>query len=119
MNPRLRPMDPADLPHRVVSEPVRLAGAPALLVHRSDAQAASRRGTVLLYHGLGVDKHCHLHELKSLARAGFLAVGVDNVGHGERRYPDYEARFAAERSEPTPQPRGIPAEGPVLSYGRR
>jgi hypothetical protein len=28
-----------------------------------------------------------------LADAGFLAIGIDIVGHGERRYPDFEQRF--------------------------
>jgi hypothetical protein len=43
---------------------------------------------VLFYHGLHSDKDTHRKELESLAAHGFLAVGVDAVGHGERRIPD-------------------------------
>jgi dienelactone hydrolase len=43
---------------------------------------------VLFYHGLQSDKETHRKELESLAANGFLAVGVDAVGHGERRIPD-------------------------------
>ena len=33
--------------------------------------------------------------MRSLAENGYLAIGVDNVGHGERRYADFDQRFAA------------------------
>lgn len=48
---------------------------------------------VLVYHGLGSHKEVQLKELNWLADAGFLAIGVDAVGHGERRWPDFEARM--------------------------
>lgn len=70
-----------------------LAGAPALLVFEGEAEAAARQGTVLLYHGFTADKTVNLPELGRLARAGFLAVGVDAVGHGGRRFSDFEQRF--------------------------
>lgn len=41
-------------------------------------------GTVLLYHGLKADKSTHRKELEQLARRGFLAIGVDARGHGQR-----------------------------------
>lgn len=69
-------------------------GAPALLVHQGDAHAAARKGTLLFYHGLGAGKDQARMELDSLARRGFLAIGVDNVGHGARRYGDFEQRFS-------------------------
>jgi dienelactone hydrolase len=43
---------------------------------------------VLFYHGLHTDKETHRKELESLAQRGFLALGVDAAGHGERRMPD-------------------------------
>ncbi|PKL76693.1 MAG: hypothetical protein CVV27_08995 [Candidatus Melainabacteria bacterium HGW-Melainabacteria-1] len=68
--------------------------APALLVYAHDRERASQQGSVLFYHGLGSSKDQQLTELTSLAERGFLAIGVDNVGHGERRYADFDARFS-------------------------
>lgn len=60
------------------------AGVPLLAL----AHDASPRPAVLFYHGLHSDKETHRKELEDLARRGFLAVGVDAVGHGQRRMPD-------------------------------
>ena len=49
--------------------------------------------TVLWFHGLGVDKETHRKELEQLAAAGFLAVGVDAAGHGERALPSLRQRI--------------------------
>ena len=57
------------------------------------------RGVVLWFHGFGVDKETHRPELERLASAGFLAVGVDVAGHGERRDPELAAKQAAPRDE--------------------
>ncbi|WP_224248713.1 alpha/beta hydrolase family protein [Hyalangium gracile] len=73
-----------------------LAGAPVLVVHRDSREDALRRGAVLFFHGLSGSKEVHERELRLFAEHGLFAVGVDAVGHGERRYPDFEARF--ERS---------------------
>ena len=72
---------------------MRLGTAPALIVRPDDPP----RATLLGYHGLGVSKETHLPELERFARAGILAVGIDAAGHGERRLPDFEARFAPPR----------------------
>jgi dienelactone hydrolase len=53
-------------------------------------------GTVLLYHGLKADKGTHRKELEQLARSGFLAIGVDNHGHGQRALPDLAAFMAGD-----------------------
>ena len=40
---------------------------------------------VIWYHGLHADALAHAAELERCATAGFLAIGVDAVGHGARR----------------------------------
>ncbi len=40
---------------------------------------------VIWYHGLHADALAHAAELERCAAAGFLAIGVDAVGHGARR----------------------------------
>ena len=71
-----------------------LADAPVLTVHRGSREEALSRGAVLFFHGLGASKEVHERELILFAEHGLFAVGVDAVGHGERRYPDFDARFA-------------------------
>ncbi len=71
----------------------RLAGAPVLMAFNGAPADAARKGTVLFYHGFTASKEANRGELASLADSGFLAVGVDNVGHGERRDPEWEAKF--------------------------
>ncbi|HEX9984574.1 MAG TPA: alpha/beta fold hydrolase [Thermoanaerobaculia bacterium] len=75
-----------------------LSTAPALIL-RPDAPP---RATLLWFHGLSVDKETHRAELERFARAGILAVGIDAAGHGERRLPDFEARFAGSQEEVLP-----------------
>lgn len=82
---------PVILTHRVVG------GAPVLI-----ASAAADSGPlplVLWYHGFGASKEAHRPELERVARAGFLAVGVDAAGHGERQLPDMDERIAAPMEE--------------------
>ncbi|HEX4419803.1 MAG TPA: alpha/beta hydrolase [Kofleriaceae bacterium] len=66
---------------------------PALLASMREPEAAAERGTVLLLHGFTAGKESQRNEAHSLARQGYLAVTLDAVGHGERRYPDFEQRF--------------------------
>jgi dienelactone hydrolase len=70
-----------------------LASAPALVLFRDSPQESAQHGTILFYHGFGASKESCVPVLSQLATAGFLAVGVDGVGHGERRYADFETRF--------------------------
>jgi len=65
----------------------RFAGIPLLTI----AADAAPRPVVLFYHGLHSSKETHRKELEDLARRGFLAVGVDAVGHGERCIDDLYA----------------------------
>lgn len=66
------------------------ASAPALLIFQHTPEIAAARGTILFYHGLGACKEANRRELESLAGLGFLAVGIDNFAHGERRIPGVE-----------------------------
>lgn len=72
---------------RLIERQFHFAGIPLLTL----AEAEGPRPAVLFYHGLHSDKETHRKELESLARYGFLAVGVDAVGHGERRIADLSA----------------------------
>ena len=71
-----------------------LASAPALVMFRDTPEERARQGTVLFYHGFGESKDGYVSVLlQRIAQAGFLAVGIDGVGHGERRYADFNERF--------------------------
>jgi alpha-beta hydrolase superfamily lysophospholipase len=70
-----------------------LAGAPVLVLFHGILEERAARGTILFYHGFGESKDTSISVLQRLAKAGFLAVGVDGIGHGERRYPDFHERF--------------------------
>jgi hypothetical protein len=74
-----------------------IGGVPLLLATPEGAAAALP--LVLWFHGFGVSKETHRKELRQLAEAGFLAVGVDAAGHGARRLPDLAARQAAPREQ--------------------
>jgi uncharacterized protein len=71
-----------------------VAGVPALLYGR---EPAGRARTVLVYHGFGGGKERMAPYAEALAAAGFLAVSLDAVGHGERRWPDFDVVFSPER----------------------
>lgn len=71
-----------------------IESAPALIMFHHSPEAAANRGTVLFYHGFQSAKEMNRKELRQLAERGFLAVGVDCVGHGQRRYRDFEDHFA-------------------------
>ena len=75
---------------------VMLGEAPALVVGDGPTLAPGPRGTVVLIHGLGGAKEVQRPEAQLLARHGYLAVILDAVGHGERRYPDFEQRFSPD-----------------------
>lgn len=71
-----------------------LAGVPALATSVGVAEQAAERGTVLILHGLTASKEAQHLDARSLAERGYLAVALDAVGHGERRYVDFDARFS-------------------------
>jgi alpha-beta hydrolase superfamily lysophospholipase len=75
---------------------VRVADVHAWMFFRDTPEQAALRGTVLFWHGLNASKDVQSKELHSLAAEGFLAIGLDNAGHGERRLSDFDQRFDAE-----------------------
>ncbi|HEX2822026.1 MAG TPA: alpha/beta hydrolase [Streptosporangiaceae bacterium] len=81
----------------ITSAAATIAGVPALLGYRSSPELAMEHGTVLLYHGFGGTKARVEYYSAALAEAGFLAVSLDAVGHGERRYPDFDVTFSDQR----------------------
>ncbi len=70
-----------------------LAGVPVLIAE--PRASAELHPVVLWYHGFNADALAHAAELERCADAGFLAVGIDAVGHGARRDPSLAARVAA------------------------
>ena len=70
---------------------------PALTAERDDLTTPAP--LLLWFHGLGVDKDTHRAELQLLAEAGFLAVGIDAVGHGARRLPNLQELIDAPREQ--------------------
>lgn len=83
----------------VTVEHARFAEIPLLIAR--PAGMVSPLPTVLWFHGLGADKEVHLPELCRLAELGLLAVGVDAVGHGQRRLADL-AQHACRPPHETP-----------------
>ena len=81
----------------VLFEKRRLGAAPALIARPSSVRLPLP--TVLWFHGFTAGKATHRPELTTLAEAGFLAVGIDAAGHGERRLPDFEERFSGTKEE--------------------
>ena len=81
----------------LTQEVTTIASVPALLFFRDAIQPCAERGTMLFYHGFGGSKEKVLAPLASLAEAGFLAIGLDAVGHGQRRFPHFAEMFNDER----------------------
>ena len=78
---------------KTMSQHLSLVSVPALALFHGTAEQSARQGTILFYHGFGTSKETYVSILQQLAEAGFLVIGIDAVGHGERRYPDFAKRF--------------------------
>jgi dienelactone hydrolase len=65
-----------------------IGNIPLLALAQDDS---TERPVVLFYHGLTSTKDTHRLELQQLAERGFLALGVDAVGHGQRSIGDLQA----------------------------
>jgi pimeloyl-ACP methyl ester carboxylesterase len=81
----------------IIKQAASIASVPALLCYQGSIQECAERGMMLFYHGFTCTKETHEEEMNSLVRAGFLVVSLDNVGHGERRYPKFAEIFSDER----------------------
>jgi pimeloyl-ACP methyl ester carboxylesterase len=71
---------------------VSLGGIPALVAVPAGESEPYR--TVLWFHGFRADALAHAAELERCAAMGFLAVGIDAVGHGARAHHDIAARIS-------------------------
>ena len=80
-------------PMEMKSIPLSLASAPILAMFHGSPEDRAKQGTILFYHGFGQFKEGYVTVLTRFAEAGFLAIGIDGIGHGERRYPDFDERF--------------------------
>jgi uncharacterized protein len=60
---------------------------PTVILWEDQLETAIKKGCILCYHGLTSSKDDWLHDLELIAEKGFVVVGVDNVGHGERKDP--------------------------------
>lgn len=78
----------------IIRKYIPLSTAPALILYKDHIDKAIQKGTILFYHGLGASKEGQEKEIVSLAEHGFLAIAIDNVGHGERKYHDFEEKFS-------------------------
>ncbi len=74
----------------VIKEQIK--NVPVYIVYK-ELEEAKKNGCIFFYHGLTSCKDANIKEYFELAREGFLVVGVDNVYHGERKHPDFEALF--------------------------
>ena len=83
----------------MLEKTLNLGGVPLLVVPASPVPEREAGGTVLFYHGFTVSKEANRIELHRLARAGLTAVGVDAVGHGDRRFADFSKRFEPPNQE--------------------
>jgi len=81
------------------AQQIALADVPALVAAAGPPAAAAERGTVLRLHGLTASKDIQRTEAHSLAAQGYVAVTIDAVGHGARRYHDFDDRFSGNRGE--------------------
>lgn len=77
-----------------VARPARFGHVPVLTVFQGEPGRAAEKGCILFFHGLGASKDVQRPDLESLAAQGYLVVGIDSVGHGERRYPDFNERLS-------------------------
>ncbi|HYW51711.1 MAG TPA: hypothetical protein VE861_13945 [Gemmatimonadaceae bacterium] len=68
-----------------------IAGVPSLVALPVDLRPGLP--AVIWCHGFRADALAHARELERCAAAGFIAIGIDAVGHGARRDPDLASRL--------------------------
>ncbi|HJO93292.1 MAG TPA: alpha/beta fold hydrolase [Victivallales bacterium] len=72
---------------------------PTLFISEQKTEDSNNRSCVLFYHGFGASKDIQMEELISLASNGFLTIGIDNIGHGDRKYSDFDTKFSEDNPE--------------------
>jgi pimeloyl-ACP methyl ester carboxylesterase len=75
-----------------------LDSVPLLLTHPRQ-NPADNRGVVFFSHGLFGQKENGREILEILTDLGYLAIGMDNRGHGQRRWKELEARINPQEPE--------------------
>lgn len=73
-----------------------LHSIPVAILYKGDLETAANKGCILCYHGLTSSKDDWLHDLEMIAEKGFVVVGVDNVGHGERKDPYFYHKYSQD-----------------------
>ena len=66
---------------------------PLLFVAKDSIEQAKERGTVFFFHGFTANKDVQKPDLEMFAKEGYLLIGVDNWGHGDRLHSDFENHF--------------------------
>lgn len=67
-----------------------------MFVYKDSIELSKERGTVLFFHGFTANKDVQKPDLDMFAKEGYLLIGVDNWGHGDRLHPDFENHFDPE-----------------------
>ena len=75
-------------------DPITIDDVPLTLLRGDGADSSASRACLLCYHGFTSSTAAWLHDLDRFVQAGFTVAGVDAVGHGRRRNPEFDRRFA-------------------------
>jgi uncharacterized protein len=76
-----------------------IQGIPTIIIYKDQLETAVNKGCILCYHGLTSSKDAWIHDLELIAERGFVVVGVDNVGHGERIDPDFHNKYSQDNPD--------------------
>lgn len=76
-----------------------IQGIPVIIIYKDQLRPAVGKGCILCYHGLTSSKDVWIHDLELIAEQGFVVVGVDNVGHGERKDPDFNHKYSQDNPD--------------------
>ena len=66
---------------------------PIILVYDKLLSSAIKKGSIIFFHGLGSSKNIQYNDLCKYAKNGYLAIGIDNWGHGDRKIENYDSYF--------------------------
>jgi len=66
---------------------------PIIMIYDDSVEKSKNKGTILFFHGLTSNKDIQEPDLVEYAKEGFLVIGIDSWGHGERRHPRFDEYF--------------------------